>query len=209
MAIISLSTLEKCNQALNTPPANIQYYQNIYVEPGTGMGRDSAKNAYWNGRNIDQDDLETVLRRMEDKEIQNLDSPITRNGSLLFHASRGDSESDDSASVFFRIYALTVTELNNLIGGAPASAVEIIYITYNAGIVRAKVRKLDGKEADGIEVNMDRFKITIGGTDYQLILDVVGIGHHMPDPENKKYRMVCYNNNVLHGRDIDLRQQRI
>lgn len=54
---------------------------------------------------------------MNDKEIHNLTSPITRNGYLLFHSSRGDSSSAYSASVFFRIYALTQSELNNLKGG--------------------------------------------------------------------------------------------
>lgn len=204
MATILLNKLEKCNQALNTPPANIQYYQNIYVEPGTGIGRDSAKNAYWLNNEIDKDNLETVLGRMEDREIQNLDSPITRSGSLLFHKSEGLG-----GSVFFRIYALTTAELNKFTMNVPASAVEIIYLAYNAGRVRARVRKLDGKEADGIEVNMDAFKITIGGVDYYLIMDVVGIGHHQTGSDNKRYKIVCYNNNVLHSPDIDLRQQRL
>ena len=208
MARIKLSTLAVCDQDLNTPSANLAYYQNIYAESETGIGidRNSAMEAYWGRNKVNQDDLKMVLQRMEDKEIHNLTSPITRSGSLLFHSSRGDSDSDDSASVFFRIYALTAAEKNNLVGGGYASAAEIIYISYNSGIVRVKVRKPDGSVSDGIVADLDKFKITIGGTDYFLVLDVVGIGYHLPARNQDKYRMFFYNNHVLTQQDIDLSQ---
>ena len=53
-------------------------------------------------------------------------------------------------------------------------------------------------------VNLDKFKITIGSTDYFLIWDVVGIGYHLSVKSQDKYKMVCYNQNVLSGTDINL-----
>ncbi len=204
MAAIKLSTLQECDQALSTAAANLKYYNFIYVEAGTGMDRDSGMKAYWDNNYVGQDDLKKVLKGMEDKEIQNAEHPITSNNFLVFHQSRGDKDDDYSASVFFRVFALTQPELTKLNGGLQASAVEIININYNAGTVRVKVKKVDGSIEDRIVVNLDKFKITIGSTDYFLIWDVVGIGYHLSIKSQDKYKMVCYNQNVLSGTDINL-----
>lgn len=66
------------------------------------------------------------------------------------------------------------------------------------------MKTVDGAIVDRIEVASDTCKITLEGTDYYLLLDVVGIGYHQSARRQDKYKMVCYNNNVLSGSDIDL-----
>lgn len=206
MVQIRRQALAVCNQDPNTPPANIRFYTNVYVESGTIIDSNSAMMAYHAAKDIDSDCLITVLNELEAQGLSSLVSPITRGGSLLFHLSRGNRrKKNECASAFFRIYALTQAELTKLRNGMPAEAVEVIHI-YNNAPVKVKVKTAENATVDRVEVNQTNFTVKIGGIDYQLIFDVVGIGYHLPDEDNDKYRMVYYNNNVLTQRDIDLAQ---
>lgn len=206
MVQIRRQALAVCNQDPNTPPANLAFYTNIYVEPGTNIDSNSAMMTYHAVRDIDGDYLVMVLDELEAQGLNSLVSPITRGGSLLFHLSRGNRrKKDECASVFFRIYALTQAELTKLKNGMQADAAEVIHI-YNNAPVKVKVRTAADTTVDSVEVNQTNFTVKIGGIDYQLIFDVVGIGYHLPDADNDKYRMVYYNNSVLAQRDIDLAQ---
>lgn len=206
MVQIRRQALAVCNQDPNTPPANIRFYTNVYVESGTIIDSNSAMMAYHAAKDIDSDCLITVLNELEAQGLSSLVSPITRGGSLLFHLSRGNRrKKNECASAFFRIYALTQAELTKLRNGMPAEAVEVIHI-YNNAPVKVKVKTAENATVDRVEVNQTNFTVKIDGIDYQLIFDVVGIGYHLPDEDNDKYRMVYYNNNVLTQRDIDLAQ---
>lgn len=206
MVQIRRQALAVCNQDPNTPPANIRFYTNVYVESGTIIDSNSAMMAYHAAKDIDSDYLITVLNELEAQGLSSLVSPITRGGSLLFHLSRGNRrKKNECASAFFRIYALTQAELTKLRNGMSAEAVEVIHIYDNAP-VKVKVKTAENTTVDRVEVNQTNFTVKIDGIDYQLIFDVVGIGYHLPDEDNDKYRMVYYNNNVLTQRDIDLAQ---
>lgn len=207
MVQLQLQKLATCEQDLNTPPANLTFYQNIYVQSGTYIDSNSAMLAYGVVNDVDAGALKMVLNEMEAQGLNSLLSPIKRGGSCLFHISRGNRRKErESASLFFRIYALTQAELTKLQNGQQAEAVEVIHIYTNTPI-KTKVKITEHNIIDGIEVDQSNFKIRIGGADYHLIFDVVGIGYHLSDRNNNKYRMVYYNDNVLSQRDIDLAQQ--
>ncbi|MDE6387014.1 MAG: hypothetical protein K2L82_04290 [Lachnospiraceae bacterium] len=209
MVQIQLQALAMCNLDLNTPPTNLTFYQNIYVESGTRIDSNSAMMAYSVANDVDAEALKMVLNEMEAQGLNSLVSPIKRGGSYLFHISRGNRRKKrESASLFFRIYALTQAELTKLQNGQQAEAVEVIHIYTNTPM-RAKVKVTEHSIIDGVAVDQSNFTIKIGDTDYQLIFDVVGIGYHLSDSDNNKYRMVYYNDNVLSQRDIDLAQQEL
>lgn len=205
MVQIQRQAMAECSQPWKTPAANLKFYDNIYVESGTNIDSNSAMMGYYVAQEIGEDYLEQVLDQMEAQGLNDLSSPITRNGSLLFHLSRGNRRKrGESASVFFRIYALTQTELGKLQNGKQAEAVEVIHIYQNSPM-KVKARILPATVVDRIEMNQDNFTIKIGEIDYQMIFDVVGIGYHLPNAdEENQYRMVYYNNIVLTHRDIDL-----